>query len=819
MLLAEIEQPIVVFVDEIDSLFKYGFNDDFFALIRSFYQERSEHEAYRRLSFVLLGVATPGDLIRDKRRTSFNIGGRLIDLKGFEPGEVGPLKAGLVERAENPAVVLREILQWTGGQPFLTQRLCELIATSSFTIAAGSEEALVGQLVRSRIIDDWEAQDVSVHLKTIRDRLLANETRSGRLLGLYQRILQRGEVPADGSDEQIELRLSGLIREEQNSLRVANPIYAAVFGAAWIDAVLLKLRPYGAAIAAWLATGRKDKSRLLRGQALKDALIWANESRSLGDEDRLFLSASQTIEQAETQTRLEAEAEANRILSGAREQAEAELVAANEQLTETQVKTEELVEKGQKTRKRTALIAGVAIALATLATVWGGQRGLEASTAQQAADKSREETRATEREKAEIELAMGATEQDLQRAEQKVETAEKKLQTADEKAREAELIAQGAEEVAKEAQMQVQTAQGQLESVNAEKQQVESQAKQARVRAQTARQESEAATLALQKVEEEVKEANRKIEDANAQVNKAHEDLRQAEEDLRNTSDENAALTDSVDAAAALLKEIHAAASLAGSEGNSEQSSAIVRVDISKIESGLASLGRVVDRTGMRPFVGARDNTNADRTGRRRSGGSRGNTNALSTTQNDSLNFTASFRSRVASRNFGGLSQSGRDLSSSYVQISAGDTIALTIDNDESSSLYFSVLVADASGEINVLFPSSATDYVQGINELQPGRTHTQNLLAVPPFGDTKLFVIATNFPFDIESTLWPFLSGQRDSFVVSTSSLEKADALIKQAITSWKSSPNISENSIIDAIEISAGIIDGNSKDSDGGH
>ena len=108
-----------------------------------------------------------------------------------------------------------------------------------------------------------------MHLKTIRDRLLVNEERSGRLLGLYQRVLQRGEVAADGSDEQIELRLSGLIRESQNNLRVANPIYAAVFDQGWIDRALMKLRPYGAAIAAWLASGRQDSSRLLRGQALQ----------------------------------------------------------------------------------------------------------------------------------------------------------------------------------------------------------------------------------------------------------------------------------------------------------------------------------------------------------------------------------------------------------------------------------------------------------------------------------------------------------------------------------------------------------------------
>ena len=388
VLLPSTDRPIAIFIDEIDSLFKFDFNDDFFALIRSFYQERAEHEAYRRLGFVLLGVATPSDLIRDRQRTSFNVGGRVIDLKGFDSGEVGPLAAGLEEKAENSTAVLGEVLHWTKGQPFLTQRLCQLIAESNSRIAMGDEKAAVARLVQSRVIDDWEAQDVSVHLKTIRDRLLANEARSGRLLGLYQRILQAGEVPADGSDEQIELRLSGLIREEQSDLRVANPIYAAVFHQGWIDEVLLKLRPYGATMAAWLASKRQDDSRLLRGQALKDALIWANESRSLADQDRLFLSASQERAQADTLTQLDAEAQANQILSEARERAEAELAAANEQLTQTQIATEELVEQGRKTRRRTSLVAGVALALAALATPWGIWQGVKATTAQNAVNEA-----------------------------------------------------------------------------------------------------------------------------------------------------------------------------------------------------------------------------------------------------------------------------------------------------------------------------------------------------------------------------------------------------------------------------------------------
>lgn len=381
VLLREIAQPIVIFIDEIDSLFKFDFNDDFFALIRSFYQERSENEAFRQLSFVLLGVATPSDLIRDKQRTSFNISGRLIDLKGFQPGEVRTLEAGLVEKTDQAAAVLAEILNWTKGQPFLTQRLCQLIVASSYHVTAGSEPTLVEQVVRSQVIDDWKTRDVSVHLKTIRDRILANEERSGRLLGLYQRILQAGEVAADGSEEQRELRLSGLIREEQNCLRVANPIYQAAFDQGWIDEGLQKLRPYGAAISAWLASERQDDSRLLRGKALRDALIWANENRSLDDQDRLFLSASQAMKQADTQTRLNAKAEANRILTEARQRAETELAAANEQLTETKIKTERLIEQGRRTRQKTRLAVGATIVAAILATLWLGQLVAQPNTA------------------------------------------------------------------------------------------------------------------------------------------------------------------------------------------------------------------------------------------------------------------------------------------------------------------------------------------------------------------------------------------------------------------------------------------------------
>ena len=66
----------MIFVDEIDTTLRLDFTDDFFAAIRFLYQHRAADPALERLSFVLIGVATPGDLIKDAARTPFNIGHR-----------------------------------------------------------------------------------------------------------------------------------------------------------------------------------------------------------------------------------------------------------------------------------------------------------------------------------------------------------------------------------------------------------------------------------------------------------------------------------------------------------------------------------------------------------------------------------------------------------------------------------------------------------------------------------------------------------------------------------------------------------------------
>jgi predicted ATPase/GAF domain-containing protein/tRNA A-37 threonylcarbamoyl transferase component Bud32 len=234
VVLGEIQGKIVIFIDEIDSTLGLNTNmDDFFAAIRAFYNNRAENSAYKRLTFVLLGVASPSSLVQDKNCTPFNIG-TAIALKGFQLHEAQPLIPGLKLKSVNAQTLLQEVLAWTGGQPFLTQKICNLIVESQTPILEGQEGKWVADLIQTEVIDNWEAKDDPEHLKTIRNRLFKSESSAPRLLKLYQKICDRGEITADDSPEQIELLLSGLVDKQQGRLKVFNRIYQTVFDRRWI---------------------------------------------------------------------------------------------------------------------------------------------------------------------------------------------------------------------------------------------------------------------------------------------------------------------------------------------------------------------------------------------------------------------------------------------------------------------------------------------------------------------------------------------------------------------------------------------------------
>ncbi|MEM7063900.1 MAG: CHASE2 domain-containing protein [Cyanobacteria bacterium P01_B01_bin.77] len=293
-----------IFLDEVDNVLGLPFAvDDFFAAIRYCYNRRAVDPNYHRITFAMFGVASPADLLQDKQRTPFNIG-QALSLDGFSLAETTPLAAGLKKLGVS-SPPLADILRWTGGQPFLTQKICQLLTEVGEPPDAASGH-WVDWVVQTQLIDNWEANDEPEHLRTIRDRILNRPALTSRLLGLYQQILADQVIPFDGSPEQTELLLSGVVANRQGYLRVKNPIYRTIFNHDWVTQQLSLLRPYSEPFSNWIASEQEDSSYLLSGLALQEAMAWADE-KQLSDLDYRFLRTSQQQEQQRIETQLIAE--------------------------------------------------------------------------------------------------------------------------------------------------------------------------------------------------------------------------------------------------------------------------------------------------------------------------------------------------------------------------------------------------------------------------------------------------------------------------------------------------------------------------------
>jgi WD40 repeat protein len=313
LLLRYVAEPLVVFVDEIDSTISLPFDsDDFFAWIRYCCNLRADLPHYGRLAFCLLGVATPTDLIQDGTRTPFNVG-RSIELERFAPEQLRVLLEPLAEWVVDLDEVQWEIYEWTGGQPFLTQRLCQML--QGVKIGRGEAATKVGELVRDNILTNWEFRDQPAHLQTIRSRLLNKDEQAVGLLSIYQQVLQKVSLVLMAEDllDVMALRLTGLVVSELGYLVVYNRIYREVFDEGWVEQELAKLRPYAGSLREWLAGGQDD-AFLLAGQGLVEAQQWAG-GRRLSEVDYQYLTASQRLDTDRVK------AEAKQIVDRARQTA------------------------------------------------------------------------------------------------------------------------------------------------------------------------------------------------------------------------------------------------------------------------------------------------------------------------------------------------------------------------------------------------------------------------------------------------------------------------------------------------------------------
>ena len=223
------DSPLVAFVDEIDVTRSLAFGtDEFFAGIRQCFVARASDSRIGRLTFCLLGTATPAELIQDTRTSPFNIGQR-VDLRDFTPEEARSLIPALGPRG---VAVLARILYWTNGHPYLTQRLCRESVAQGVTGSRGVD-ALCDALFLSH-----NAREGDDNLAFVRNRLLKSEADPATLLDLVGKLSGRG-IPDDEGDPTVGIiKMSGVARLQGGRLVLRNRIYARVFDRAWVESQL-----------------------------------------------------------------------------------------------------------------------------------------------------------------------------------------------------------------------------------------------------------------------------------------------------------------------------------------------------------------------------------------------------------------------------------------------------------------------------------------------------------------------------------------------------------------------------------------------------
>ena len=226
------DKPIVMFIDEVDSATNNQVFLDFLGLLREGYISRESDDIPTFHSVILAGVTDVKHLkgkIRPnadhKLNSPWNIAADFdIDMSLSEDGIKGMLDEYEADHhtGMDTALIAKEIREYTNGYPFLVSRICQLIDTK-----------LVPQLFKTSA-EAWTRAGVDEAVRlilseenTLFESVMGKLEDTPELKGQLRNIILRGETIANLPDdeEQKQLRMYGFIRNNHNTVAVANRIY------------------------------------------------------------------------------------------------------------------------------------------------------------------------------------------------------------------------------------------------------------------------------------------------------------------------------------------------------------------------------------------------------------------------------------------------------------------------------------------------------------------------------------------------------------------------------------------------------------------
>jgi hypothetical protein len=129
-LLSELKSPLVLAMDEVESIFDTDFRSDFFGMLRNWHNSRAIDPIWKQLDLTLVTSTEPYQLILNLNQSPFNVG-EVIDLADFTLEQV----ADLNQRHGAPLTPGDEqhLMTILSGHPYLVRRALYLVASKRLT--------------------------------------------------------------------------------------------------------------------------------------------------------------------------------------------------------------------------------------------------------------------------------------------------------------------------------------------------------------------------------------------------------------------------------------------------------------------------------------------------------------------------------------------------------------------------------------------------------------------------------------------------------------------------------------------------------------
>jgi WD40 repeat protein len=232
VILQNVEEPVVVFVDQVQCTATVPFAEHLLASIRAAHNARTTDPEFSRLTFSLLGECDPNTLFEHAELSPFSIS-REITLGDFSRADLDLFATELNLSAEDAQRALDRIYELTSGHPYLSQKLARSVTREQI---AGNIEAHIDRIAVQQLAGR-AARHSEPHMSHIHRLLTANGKQRDAVLNTYGKLRKGIEVAYDPESRAQSLLLaSGLVaRDAGDRLKVKNRLYESVFTARWAN--------------------------------------------------------------------------------------------------------------------------------------------------------------------------------------------------------------------------------------------------------------------------------------------------------------------------------------------------------------------------------------------------------------------------------------------------------------------------------------------------------------------------------------------------------------------------------------------------------